>query len=351
VKEFERQFAESVKAKHAVAVSSCTAALHLALEAIGVGPGDEVILPTLTFASTGEVVQHLGARPVLVDIESDTFLMDPGQIEEKITERTKAVIPVHYAGQPCDLDPIIKCAKAHRLHVIEDAAHAFPARYHDRPVGSIGDVTCFSFYANKTITTGEGGMITTDDDEIAQRCRLMSLHGITKDAWKRFSAEGTWDYEIVAPGYKSNLTDIAAAIGLEQLKKAERLLARRQEIVKMYDEAFCQCAGLKTLKQRDDSRSAWHLYVIQLQAEMLKIDRKEFISQLAGNGIGTSVHYRPLHMHPLYAEKYGYKPEDLPVAFNAFRGIISLPLYASMSDGDVKTVISNVVEIIGRNTQ
>ena len=207
-KRFEAEFAERVGVRHAIAVSSCTAALHLALESIGVTLGDEVILPTLTFASTGEVVVHLGAKPILADIRPDTFNIDPNVLESLITPRTKAIIPVHYGGQPCQMEHILEIARRHQLHVIEDAAHAIPSRYGDQVVGSIGDITCFSFYANKTITTGEGGMITTDHDDLAERMRTMSLHGISKDAWKRFSAEGSWYYEILAPGYKSNMTDI-----------------------------------------------------------------------------------------------------------------------------------------------
>jgi len=237
VKQFETQFAEHAAAAHAVAVSSCTSALHLALEAVGVTAGDEVLIPTLTFASTGEIVVHLGARPVLLDCQADTFNIDPEKIQEKITPRTKAIIPVHYGGQPCEMDRILKIARDHGLKVIEDAAHAIPSRYGDQVVGSIGDITCFSFYANKTLTTGEGGMITTDNDDYADRMRIMSLHGISRDAWKRFSAEGSWYYEILAPGYKFNMTDMAAALGIHQLARCDELWKGR---------SACRDVGVRT---------------------------------------------------------------------------------------------------------
>lgn len=349
VKRFEEAFAEHVEAEHAVAVSSCTAALHLSLEAIGVGPGDEVLLPTLTFASTGEVVMHLGARPVLVDCSPDTLCIDAEAVEPLITPRTKAIIPVHYGGHPCDLEPLLEIARRHGLHVIEDAAHAIPARYAGRRIGSIADLTCFSFYANKTITTGEGGMVTTNDPQLADRVRLMSLHGISKDAWKRFSAEGSWYYEILAPGYKSNMTDIAAALGLNQLDRCEEFWRRRTAIAEEYDRAFADVAEITVPACRPDVQHAWHLYVIRLELERLSIGRADFIRALGDAGIGTSVHYLPLHMHPLYRERLGYHPDDLPVAADAYERMISLPIYPRMSDDEVAYVAETVRRLIAEH--
>jgi perosamine synthetase len=350
VRRFEEAFATAVSARHAVAVSSCTAALHLALEAVGIGSGDEVLIPSLTFASTGEVVMHLGATPVLVDC-GDQFLIDVQELERKITSRTKAVIPVHYGGHPCEMDKILEIATKHDLRVIEDAAHALPAMYRDRAVGSIGDLTCFSFYANKTITTGEGGMVTTDDDELAERVRLMSLHGISKDAWKRFSAEGSWYYEITAPGYKSNMTDIAAAIGIHQLNRSDGFWERRNEIAGEYNRGFAQTPEIITPKSEAHVQNAWHLYVIRLDTERLSISRNDFISALNESGIGTSVHYLPLHMHPLYRERLGYQPHDLPRAARLFEQIISLPIHPKLSEQDVARVIETAVRLVEENRQ
>lgn len=345
-KEFERRFAEKIGAKHAIAVNSATAALHLALEAIGVGRGDEVLVPTMTFAATAEVVIHLGATPVLVDCAPDTLCIDPAQIEAKITPRTKAVMPVHFAGQPCDMDPILEVARRRGIKVIEDAAHALPTRYHGRLVGTIGDVTCFSFYANKTITTGEGGMLVTDDDALADRARIMSLHGISRDAWKRFTAEGSWYYEVLHPGYKYNLTDLAAALGLVQLDRMEELWVRRRQCAQRYDEILADVAEIVTPAVMPNVEHAWHLYFIQLRLDRLKIDRNQFIDELKRRQIGTSVHYTPLHLHPLYRETYGYQPGDLPVATKVYQGIISLPLFPKMTDDDQLRVSRAIHDIV-----
>jgi perosamine synthetase len=346
VKRFEARFAERVGARHAVAVNSATAALHLALEAIEVGVGDEVLVPTMTFAATAEVVIHLGATPVLVDCRPDTLNIDPEQIEAKITSRTKAVVPVHYGGQPCDMEPILAVARKHGLRVIEDAAHALPARYGDQVVGAIGDVTCFSFYANKTITTGEGGMITTDDDGLAERTRIMSLHGISKDAWKRFSAEGSWCYEILAPGYKYNMTDIAASLGLCQLDRCDAFWEKRARCAETYNQGFADLEEIQLPCVELNVQHAWHLYVIQLRLERLAVDRGEFIRRLNQAGVGTSVHYTPLHRHPLYRDRFGYRPQDLPVANSVYERIISLPIYPGLSDEDLQYVIDAVKDIV-----
>ncbi len=348
-KMFEQKFAERTGARHALAVNSATSALHLALEAVGVGAGDEVLVPTMTFASTAEVVVHQGARPVLIDCLPDTLNIDPDRIEEKITPQTKAIIPVHYGGQPCQMDRILDIASRHKLRVIEDAAHALPARYRDRVVGTIGDVTCFSFYANKTITTGEGGMITTNSDDLAERMRIMSLHGISRDAWKRFSAEGSWYYEILAPGYKYNMTDIAASLGVQQLARCDQFWELRRERAGWYDKGLSDVAEVSLPRVAPEVQHAWHLYVIQIAPELLRIDRNEFIKQLNAAGIGTSVHYTPLHMHPYYRDAWGYQPADLPVAQSAYNRIISLPLHPKLARSDADIVIETVRRIVAEN--
>lgn len=348
-KQFEQLFAEKVGVKHAIAVNSCTAALHLALEAIGVGRDDEVLVPTMTFASTAEVVVHLGAKPVLVDVLPDTLAMDPELIEAKITPRTKAIMPVHYAGQPADMDPILDLAKRRGLKVIDDAAHAIPAAYKGRPVGILGDVTAFSFYANKTITTGEGGMITTKDDALADRMRIMSLHGISRDAWKRFSAEGSWFYEITAAGYKDNMTDVASSLGIHQLAQSEEFWKARSERAAWYTELLADIPEVATPPLLPNVQHAWHLYVIQVQPERLSITRNQFIEKLNAAGVGTSVHYTPLHLHPYYRDVWGYRPEDLPVARDAYQKIISLPLYPRLTRSDLEKVVDVIASISREN--
>jgi dTDP-4-amino-4,6-dideoxygalactose transaminase len=344
-KAFEAAFAAAVGAKHAVALNSCTAAMHLALEAIGLQAGDEVITSPYTFAATGEVIRYFDARPVLVDIDPHTFNLDPAGLESAITGRTRAVIPIHIAGLPADMDPIIHIARRNNLTVIEDAAHAFPTLYKGHMVGTIGDFTCFSFYATKTITTGEGGMLCTDNDHWADRVRVMALHGISKDAWKRYTAEGSWYYEIIAPGYKYNMTDIAAGMGLAQLRKAERMRQRRAEIAARFQEAFASSPVLEVPPDRSDCRHAWHLYMLRLRLEALTIDRAAFVTALKQRNIGTSVHFIPLHLHPYYREKYGYRPEDFPMAYQEYQREISLPIYSRMSDQDVQDVIDAVLTI------
>lgn len=344
-KQFEQEFASYVGAKHALAVNSCTAALHLALEALGVGPGDEVITSPMTFTATAAVVEHLGAHPVFVDVEPDTLNLDARRIEERVTSRTKAILPVHFAGQACDMDTVLEVARDRRLPVVEDAAHAIPTRYKGRLVGTLGDVTCFSFYATKNVTTGEGGMITTERDDIADRVRLMHLHGMSRDAWKRYTEAGSWAYEILAPGFKYNLSDIASAIGIPQLRSCERFHARRREIARRYSEAFAGLKGVRGPVVRDDAAHGWHLYVIQVDAAALGIGRDEFIRQMMARKIGVSVHFIPLHIQPYYRDKYRLAPADCPNAYAAYQRIVSLPLYAKMSDTDVEDVIAAVRDI------
>lgn len=346
VRQFEAEFAAAVGARHAIAVNSCTAAMHLALEAIGLQRGEEVITSPYTFAATAEVVRYFDARPVFVDVDPATFNLRPELIEGVITGRTRAVIPVHIAGLPADMDAIHAVARRHDLRVIEDAAHAFPCAYKGRPIGALSDFTCFSFYATKTITTGEGGMICTENEAWADRCRVMSLHGISKDAWKRYTAEGSWYYEIVAPGFKYNMTDIAAAMGIAQLAKAERMWARRRDIARRFDEAFTTLPELQTPADRADCRHAWHLYMLRLNLDKLTIDRARFIEELKRRNIGASVHFIPLHIHPYYRETYGYRPEDFPVAYAEFLREVSLPIYSKMSDQDVQDVIDAVADIV-----
>jgi dTDP-4-amino-4,6-dideoxygalactose transaminase len=341
-KEFEEKFAAYIGAPHAVAVNSGTAALHLALDAVGIKAGDEVIVPTTTFTATAEVVTYMGARPVLVDCQEDTFNIDPAAMERAIGPKTKAVMPVDFAGQPAELGKIREIARDRKLAVIEDAAHALPARYQGKLVGTLSDITCFSFYATKTITTGEGGMATTANQEWADHMRMMSLHGISKDAWKRYTASGSWYYEVEYPGFKYNLTDIAASLGLVQLKRADEFWKKRQRIAELYDRGFVDFREVRRPAVREGVQHAWHLYVIQLELERLRIGRNEFIEALKEQKIGTSVHFIPLHLHPFYKRAFGYQPTDFPQATAAFDRIISLPIFPKMSDSQVERVIDAV---------
>jgi dTDP-4-amino-4,6-dideoxygalactose transaminase len=349
VRQFEEDFARYVGCRHAVAVNSGTAALHLALDAIGVKEGDEVIVPTMTFAATAEVVLYFKARPVLVDCQPDTLNLDPDQIERAITSKTRAIIPVHLAGQPCDMKRILEIARNHDLKVIEDAAHALPARFQGRMVGMLSDITCFSFYATKTITTGEGGIAATENPEWAERMRIMSLHGISRDAWKRYTAEGSWYYEILYPGYKYNLTDMAAALGIQQLKKCDQFWELRQHCASCYNEGFKAVPEITAPYVRQDVQHAWHLYVIQLNLEQLQISRNEFIELLKKENIGTSVHFIPLHLHPYYRDTFGYRPEDFPHASAVFERIISLPIHPKLTEADILRVIETVRTLVKRH--
>ena len=369
-RQFEAEFATKVGAKHAIAVNSCTAAMHLALEAIGLQADDEVITSPYTFAATAEVIRYFNAKPVLVDICPQDFNVNPALLEAAITPRTKAIIPVHIAGIPANLAALAEIATRHGLALIEDAAHAFPVAFNDRMIGSrpvgmdANHAVCFSFYATKTITTGEGGMICTDNDELAERCRIMALHGISKDAWKRYTAEGSWYYEIVAPGYKYNLTDIASGLGLAQLAKADTMAQRRTEIAHQFQAAFAAipalqvpfdptteattCAQCQTDCAVNQRGHAWHLYMLRLNPALLTIDRGRFIEELKARNIGVSVHFIPLHTHPYYRETYGYRRDDFPVALAEYEREISLPIYSKMSDQDVQDVIHAVQDIVAQ---
>jgi dTDP-4-amino-4,6-dideoxygalactose transaminase len=320
----------------------------VALATLGVGPGDEVIVPTLTFAATANVVVHLGALPVLVDVRPDTLCIDPEAVERAITPATKAIVPVHYAGHPADLDPLDDVAQRHGLAIVEDAAHALPTRYKGRTIGSRSNLAAFSFYATKNMTTGEGGALTGDPD-LLETARVLGLHGMSKDAWKRFDRSGSWAYDVAVPGFKYNMTDLQASLGLHQLAKLERFHARRREVAARYHEAFAASPALEPPTEAPHADSAWHLYVLRLRTERLRIDRDAFIDGLAARNIGTSVHYRPVHMMSYYAERYGHRPDVFPVSRDAFERMLSIPLHPRLSDADVDDVIAAVLELVERH--
>lgn len=346
-KKFEEQFAAYLGGGlHAVAVSSATAGLHLAVEAIGIQPGDEVIVPTHTFTATAEVVRYMGADPVFVDIEPNSYCLDPAAVEAAVSTRTRAIIPVHYAGLAADMAAMIDIAKRHRLAIIEDAAHAFPTRTLGSLVGTLDtDSTVFSFYATKTIATGEGGMLVTRREDIARRSRVMRLHGIDRDAFDRYtSSKPAWYYEVIAPGYKYNMTDIAASIGLQQLRKANHFHQRRSALAHRYDEALRDLPARLPPRRKSDTH-AWHLYVILLTHDA-SVGRDELIRRMFERGIGLSVHYVPLHQQPYWREYYALRAEKFPVSQSLFESGVSLPLYTRMSDSDQERVIDALRDIL-----
>jgi len=345
VKRFEEDFAQYVGARHAVAVNSCTAALHVALAALGVGPGDEVIVPTLTFCATANVVVHLGAIPVLVDVDRDGQI-SPEAAACAVTECSKAILPVHYGGQACDLDAILELARRHGLAVVEDAAHAAGAEYHGRKLGTHGRAVAFSFYATKNLTTGEGGMITTENGALAARMRLLALHGMSRDAWKRYTETGSWYYEVLEAGYKDNMTDLQAALGIHQLRRLDGFIRRRREIAAAYDAAFGGLEELELPRRLPGRTHTYHLYPVRLRPGRLRLERPGFIQELHRRKIGASVHFIPLHRHPFYQRAYGYRPEQFPVAEEMYRGLVSLPLYPAMTGEDVDDVVAAVQQII-----
>lgn len=343
----ERDFAGRLGVRDALAVASGTAALHLALCVLGVGPGDDVVVPTYTFTATAEAVVYVGARPVLADVDPVTANLRAEDLERARTPRTRAVMPVHFAGLPCAMGPLRALARRHDLRVVEDAAHALPAADDGRPVGTLGDAAAFSFYATKNVTSGEGGMLVVDDAAAAARARVLALHGISRDAWKRYTAAGTWRYEIVDSGYKYNLSDLAASLGRSQLRKLDAFHARRCALAARYDAALAPldaivvppgapCGGVH----------ARHLYPIRLRPEMLRIDRDAVIEELRARNIGTSVHFIPLHLHPFYQTAFGYRPGQFPGAEAAWATAISLPLYPSMTDADVDDVVAALDDIV-----
>lgn len=343
VAEFEKSFAEAVGAKYAIALNSCTAALHLALLALEVGEGDEVIVPTLTFAATAEVVLAVGAVPVLVDVLPDTLAIDFNEVRSAITPKTRAIMAMHYGGSGADMHAALEIqAENPQIAIIEDAAHAFPARHELGMIGSIGDATCFSFYANKTMTTGEGGMLTTNDPRVAEHARRLSLHGLSRDAWSRFETRSSWDYDIVEAGWKYNMTDAAGSLGLGQLARSEEMAEMRRAIAARYDAAFADVPGITPRNGGELERNACHLYVVRVDSAVSGVSRSELISLLADSDIGTSVHYRPLHMHSFYAKSYDFKPDDFPVAAKAFEEIVSLPMFPGMTNAEVDLVVERI---------
>ena len=347
-KRFENEFAEFVGASRALALSSATDAMLVALAALGVKSGDEVITTPMTFCSTLHVIEHLDAKPVLVDVEPDTLCIDPAAVERALTSKTRGVLPVHLYGHPCNMDPILQMAERQRLFVLEDAAHALPARYKGRAVGTMGTATAFSFYATKNLTTAEGGMLT-GESELIDTARVWSLHGMSRDAFNRYSAEGSWFYEVVAPGFKCNMTDLQASLGLAQLKKLPRFQARRREIVNRYHAAFAEQPELQIPVERPDVESAWHIYALRLNLETLTIGRDAFIRELKQRKIGTSVHFIPNHLHAYYRDKYGFAPNDFPVTLANYERLISLPLHPRLSDQDVDDVIDAVTDVISKH--
>ena len=342
---FANEFCRYIQAPAALPLNSCTSGLHLALVAAGMGAGDEVITTPMTFAASVNVIEHVGAKPVLVDVEVDTLNIDPVRIRKAINSATKAILVVHYAGHPVELNEIMTIAGEHRLQVIEDAAHALPARYRGRFVGSYGNPTAFSFYATKNLTTAEGGMLT-GTPKFVEQARVLSLHGMNRDAWQRYGKGGSWYYEIVSPGFKYNMTDIQAAMGLAQLGKLSEFQVRRRQIVKLYSEAFSDIPALQVPAERTHVEHAWHLYVLRLNRERLTIERDQFIEELKQRNIGSSVHFIPVHLHPYYRNKYGWKPEEFPVAYQNYQRLLSLPLHPRLTDADVGDVIEAVLDVV-----
>ena len=346
-KQFESDFAAYLRAPGALAMSSCTAALHTALVAAGIKPGDEVITTPMTFAASVNVIEHVGARPVLADVEPDTLNIDPKAVEAAVSPRTRAILAVHYACHPADLDALWAIADARRCILVEDAAHALPARYRGRPIGGgpRGNPVAFSFYATKNLTTAEGGMLTASPEFLAQ-ARIVGLHGMSRDAWKRYDKGGSWFYEVLLPGFKYNMTDIQAALGLWQLRKLSRFQERRAAIVARYHAAFVDEPALELPVARPEVDHAWHLYVLRLRLEALRIDRDRFIQELTARNIGTSVHFIPIHLHPFYRDRYDFSPLSFPVAFTNYERMLSLPLVPRLSDRDVDDVIDAVLDVV-----
>lgn len=347
-KQFETAFAQFIGMPYALAVNSCTAGLHLALEAIGLQPGDKVITTPYTFTATAEVIRYLGADPVFVDIDPHTFNLDPRLVAETLARVTgiKAIIPMHFGGQACDMDELVALAQRYQLKIVEDAAHALPTYYKGHLIGTIGDLTVYSFYVTKTLATGEGGMVVTANPDYAERIRTMRLHGINRDVFNRsVSTQPFWYYEVVAPGFKYNLTDVAAALGIHQLQKANRFWQRRADIATRYTQAFADLP-VQTPYVHPYNTHAWHLYVLQLRLAELSLDRNTFIERMTAAGIGTSVHFIPLHLQPYWRDRYQFQPADFPIALDVYQRAVSLPIYPSMTEEDIERVILAVRTIL-----
>ena len=344
VKEFEENMQAYLDIKKAIGLTSCTAGLHIALAALGIGSDDEVIVPTYTFVATAHVVEWLGAKPVLVDVEKDTFNIDPAAIEKAITSKTKAIIPVHYAGHACDLGSILQIAKKYNLPVIEDAAHAIGTEYGGKKIGNHSNAAVFSFYVTKTITTAEGGMIVTNDEEFGKKLKSYAYFGMDKDAFNRYSEKGSWFYQIVGPGYKYNMNNIQGAIGVEQLKKLEQFIIKRRELAQHYNRLLKDVSGVITPTEKSYTKHTFHLYPLLLNTD--KITRDQFILRLKEYNVGTSVHFIPLHMHPFYQNKYNFNKGDFPIAEWLFEREVSLPMYPGMTLQDVEYVVDAIKEIL-----
>jgi len=341
--QLERDFAAYIGCKYALAVNSATSALQLALDAVGLRPGDEVLVPTYTFTATAEVVTYFGARPVLCDSAPGEFNIDPGDVERRVTERSRAIIPVHVAGQTCDMDALRRVAEQYGLHLIEDAAHALPAWYGGIRVGTLSELTAFSFYATKTITTGEGGMLTTNNPAYAERAALMRLHGITGDAWKRYAKEGSWYYQVADAGYKLNLPDLLAALGIAQLAKCDLFWRRRLQIADLYRKRLGAIEEIELPPGLDHAdQHSWHLFILRIRPNVTELTRSGFVEELKQMGIGTSVHFIPLHMHPYYQRSYGYRSGDFPNAEDAYGRCVSIPIFPGMTDCEVDRVIQAI---------
>ena len=354
VKRFESDFAEYIGTTQAIAVNSCTAGLQIALHALGIGAGDEVIVPTTTFCATANVVVQLGAKPVLVDV-GDDLNIDVASARAAVTARTKAIMPVHYGGQACDLAELYSLAAERGLAVVEDAAHAVGSVYAGRKIGATfddafprppGRATVFSFYATKNLATGEGGMITVDDEALANRCRRLALHGMSRDAWQRYTSEGSWYYEVLEPGYKQNMSDVQAALGIHQLRRLDGFIERRQRYAAIYDRAFADLPEVSVPVRRPRRTHTFHLYPVRFSHERLRISRDDIIRELARGNIGTSVHFIPVHLHPYYRDTFGYSRRDLPNAVRIYDELVSLPLYPAMSEDDVAGVAEAVRAIV-----
>jgi dTDP-4-amino-4,6-dideoxygalactose transaminase len=346
VKKFEDMFKKYKGTKYSIALNSCTAALHLSMLAIGLKPGNEVIVPTMTFAATANAVIHAGGIPIFADCERDTMNIDPLDIERKITQKTKAILPVHFAGRPCNMDAIMSIAAKYNLKIIEDCAHAIEAEYKNKKTGTFGDLGCFSFYVTKNIVTGEGGMIVTDNEDYANQIKILALHGMSKDAWRRFSDEGYKHYQVIYSGFKYNMMDIQAAIGIHQLPRIEKYWKRRQEIWNKYNEAFKDLPVFIPSPVETNIKHAYHLYTLLIDIDNLKINRDQFLDEMTKRNIGIGVHYIALHLHPYYQQTYGYKRGDFPNAEWISERTVSLPLSAKLIDDDVEDVVRAVIGIL-----
>jgi len=348
VHKFENAFRDYIGSKYAMALNSCTAALHLSMLVSGVSAGDEVITTPMTFAATGNAILHTGAKPVFVDVEKDSMNIDPNLIEEATTPKTKAILPVHFAGRPCKMDHIMEIAQKNNLLVIEDAAHAIEAKYKGKKIGNIGDMTCFSFYVTKNLVTAEGGMVTTNNEEWSKKIKIFGLHGLSKDAWKRFADEGYKHYQVVSPGFKYNMTDIQASLGIHQLERLGKNFERRKEIWNIYNKAF-EDLPLATPSEDKDTVHARHLYTLLLDIEKLKSSRDEFMSALQKENIGTGVHYISLHLQPYYKEIFGFNEDDFPNSAYISKRTVSIPFSAKLTEIDVQDVIDATTKVINNN--